>query len=153
MPPGAADSSSSRDQPSIADVRAKLAAAADSSKRLKPKLPGFPKASAAGGAAAAAAAGSGAGGQLFGQASSGSELMYADEEEDDDEDEATPAFQITFDEQGRAVSGRQLRAWLYSCHLTRACWICAVARIVVADSSPTRWLTRRSASLAQATNL
>jgi len=34
--------------------------------------------------------------------------MYGDEEEDDDEDEATPAFQITFDEQGRAVSGRQL---------------------------------------------
>jgi hypothetical protein len=89
-------------KPSLDEIRAQLAAAGNTSKRLKPKLPGFPK---AGAAAAAAAGGAAAAGLLGARGSSGDELLYDDEEEDWDEDEeATPSFQITFDEQGRAVS-------------------------------------------------
>lgn len=84
-------------KPSLDEIRAQLAAAGNTSKRLKPKLPGFSKAGAA--AAGAAAVGLGA------KAGSSDELLYDDDDEDyDDEDESTPAFQITFDEQGRAVS-------------------------------------------------
>jgi hypothetical protein len=78
-------------------IRAQLAAASKSSKASKAKLPGFPKAGAA-----AAAAAAGAGSQLL--PGSGSELYGGEEDYDEDEDEATPAFQITFDDEGRAVS-------------------------------------------------
>ncbi len=83
---------------SLDAIRAQLSAAGNKSKQLKPKLPGFPKA----GAAAAAGAGAAAGQQLL--AGSSSSEQYDEEDEDEwDEDEATPAFQITFDETGRAV--------------------------------------------------
>lgn len=84
-------------KPSLDEIRAQLAAAGNTSKRLKPKLPGFPKTGAA--VAGAAAVGLGA------KAGNSDELLFDDDDEDcDDEDESTPAFQITFDERGRAVS-------------------------------------------------
>lgn len=93
------DGSSSGKKPSMDQIRAQLAAASRSSKASKSKLPGFPKAGA--GAAAAAGAGS----QLLpGVAGSSSELYGGEDDYEEDEDEATPAFQITFDEEGRAVS-------------------------------------------------
>lgn len=89
-------STGSSSKPSMDQIRAQLAAASKTSKASKAKLPGFPKA----GAAAA-----GAGSQLLpGVSGSGSELYGDEDDYDEDEDEATPAFQITFDEEGRAVS-------------------------------------------------
>jgi ABC-type glycerol-3-phosphate transport system substrate-binding protein len=90
---GAGDS-----KPSLDAIKAQLAAAGNKSKALKPKLPGFPKAGAA-----AAGAGVAAGQQLLAGSSSGPYDDDADEDEDWDEDESTPAFEITFDETGRAV--------------------------------------------------
>lgn len=99
-----ASSSGGANKSSLDEIRAQLAAAGNASKRLKPKLPGFPKAGAA--AAGGAGAGAAAAGLLGARGSSGDELLNDDADEDWDEDEeaATPAFQITFDEQGRAVS-------------------------------------------------
>lgn len=98
----------------MADIRAQLAAAGRSSKAVKPKLPGFPKAGAAAAAAAAAGVGGGAGvalGQLGSSSAGDDELWYEDEEEDWDEDESTPAFQITFDETGKAVSWQNMAVY------------------------------------------
>jgi hypothetical protein len=91
---------SSSNKPSLDAMKAQLAAAGNISKRLKPKLPGFQK------AGTAAAAGAAALGLGF-KAGADSDMLHDDDDDEDfdDEDESTPAFQITFDEQGRAVSG------------------------------------------------
>jgi hypothetical protein len=93
-----AGSSNSSSKPSLDAIKAQLAAAGSTSKRLKPKLPGFPKARTAAAAGAAALG-------LGSKAGTDSDMLNDDDDEDyDDEDESTPAFQITFDERGRAVS-------------------------------------------------